>query len=201
MHVLRTPDNLTVLILAYEDAVDLWVLTEGPDGKYGFEEIEKIWRGSALKWFTKYNAALYNLQFVSDSEASETVFVTNPRSINKNEYWPRERGRFIIRILKNENLKNKSFENRTREQNLTYELLQSDFKLSSHENQFVHNYSIKMLIFFGISLAIFATFGFVIFVRRCVTCPTRIRLRPKCHKSPPIIRYSVIPDDLLYPVA
>lgn len=202
LHVLKTSDNLTVLVFAYEDSVDLWVLVPGAEGKSSFEKIENIYRGSALKWFNKYNAALYNLQFVSDStEAFETVFIPNPRSIGKNEYWPRERGKFIIRIFKNENVKNKSFENRTRDQNLTYELLQSDFKPSSSENAFVHSYSIKMLIFFGISLAIFATFGFVIFFKRCVTCPTRIRLRNKCQKSPPIIRYSVIPDDLLYPVA
>lgn len=202
LNIVRTGDNLTVLMIAYEDTVDLWILTEGPDGKYRFEEIEKIWRGSALKWFDKYNAALYNLGFDSDSGFSPvTVFLPNPRSLEKNEYWPRERGRFIIRIIKNENFKNKSFENRTREHNLTYELLRSDFKPSSSESTFVRSYSIKMLIFFGISLAIFATFGFVIFFKRCVTCPTRIRLRSKRRKSPPIIRYSVIPDDLLYPVA
>lgn len=201
LQIVRTPQNDTILLLAYLDSVDLWLLTKNQDGKPRFESVEKIWRGSALKWFNKYNAALYNFQFTVETGNSETVLMPNPRIIGLNEYWPRDRGRFIIRIFKNENLKNQSFENRTREQNLTYELLQSDYKPPAAEAQLNHAYSFKVLIFFGISLAIFTVFGFVLFLKRCVTCPPRIRNRNECHKSPLVIRYSVIPDDLLYPVA
>jgi hypothetical protein len=63
---------------------------------------------------------------------------------------------------------------------------------------------IKALMFFALSLSIFGIFGMTVFVKRCVTCPPRPW--PLCDDdgnktASPVIRYSVIPDDLAYPVA
>lgn len=201
VQVVRLRENETILLLIYANSIDLWILTKNRFGKSEFEAVRTIWRGSARKWFDKYNAAMYNLQFVSEKDDYETILIMNPRELSANEYWPKERGRFIIRVFRNENLRNGSFENRTREQNLTYERLQSDYKPEVNESPALHSYSLKVLVFFGISLAIFTVFGFVVFLKRCVNCPPRMLIRSECHKSPPIIRYSVIPDDLLYPVA
>ncbi|KAK6617775.1 hypothetical protein RUM43_014003 [Polyplax serrata] len=205
LQVVRTPQNETILLLAYQDFVDIWILTTTSEGRQHFDVVEKIWRGSALKWFNKYNSPLYNFQFTAETGGSaKTILLPNPRMIGLTEYWPRDRGRFIIRVFKNENLKNRTFENRTREQNLTYELLQSDYKpnggAKSVQVQMGHTYSFKVLVFFGISLAMFTAFGVVIFLKRCVTCPPKIRIRNEIQKSPLVIRYSVIPDDLLYPI-
>lgn len=200
LKVVQSPDGETILFLAYLDSVDMWILTKNTRGNMVFEIIEKVWRGSAQKWFSKYYAFLYNFQLVTVSEKSESILMPNPKFIQLDEYWPRDRGRFIIRILRNENLKNQSVDNKTREHNLTYQLLQSDYKMVTGDTQFYHTYSIKVLVFFGISIAIFAVFGFVVFLKRCVTCP-RLRTRSECHKSPLIIRYSVIPDDMLYSLA
>ncbi|OXA57599.1 hypothetical protein Fcan01_08142 [Folsomia candida] len=51
------------------------------------------------------------------------------------------------------------------------------------------------LIFFSLSISIFASFGLFVFVRRCVRCPSTSE--SVLLKEPPI-RYSVVPDEL-YP--
>ena len=194
--------NETIIILSYLDNVDIWIINKTTGNDVIFKNIDKIWRGSALKWFKKYNGALYNIQFVTENGDSDAILMVNPRYIEANDYWPRDRGRFLIRIIikkKRENFENVE-ENRTREQNLTYELLQSDYKTPGEETQ-IYSYSFKVLTFFGVSLAIFSVFGFILFLKRCVTCPSQFRSQDECHKSPAVIRYSVIPDDLLYPVA
>lgn len=201
LQVVRISSNETILLLAYGDYVDLWILLNTDPHGYHFEPIENIWRGSAGKWFSQYNVPNYNFQFLSECNQAETVLILNPRAIPFNEYWPRERGRFIIRILKNENFRNHSFGNQTREHNLTYDLLQSDINSPITDGPFSHAYNIKVIIFFGISLAIFSVFGVVLFLKKCVNCPSRILAPNDCHKSPPVIRYSVMHDDLLYPVA
>ncbi|KAL0268665.1 UNVERIFIED_CONTAM: hypothetical protein PYX00_010511 [Menopon gallinae] len=201
LQVIRISSNETILLLAYKDYVDLWILLKSESHGYHFQPIENVWRGSAGKWFSQYNVANYNFQFLSECNQAETVLILNPRSIPFNEYWPRERGRFIIRILKNENLRNHSIGNQSREHNLTYDLLQSDINSPITDGPFSHSYNIKVVIFFGISLAIFAVFGVVLFLKKCVNCPSRILAPNECHKSPPVIRYSVMHDDLLYPAA
>lgn len=187
-------DNRTLLLIAYDKLLDMWVLDRNCDHYY-FVPVENIWRGSALKWFRAFEGPFYNLQM-----AGQTWLLPNPRQVT--EYWPHERGRFIIRLI--DHGENSSGIGPIKEELHTMEMKnhsETSIPVMQHHQA---QEGIKALVFFAFSLSIFAIFGMAIFVRRCVTCPPQswpLRGDDGSKTAPPVIRYSVIPDDLTYPVA
>ncbi|KAJ9587944.1 hypothetical protein L9F63_018619 [Diploptera punctata] len=190
--ILQTIDadyNKTLLLIAYDKLLDIWVLDRSRDRPY-FVQVDNIWRGSALKWFRAYDAPFYNLQM-----AGQSWLLPNPRQVT--DYWPHERGRFIIRLIDQSSSPLKEELHTLDIKNNTDSSLPI---LQHHQTQD----GIKALVFFALSLSIFAIFGMAVFVRRCVTCPPQswpLRNDDGNKTTPPVIRYSVIPDDLAYPVA
>ncbi|XP_069684835.1 uncharacterized protein [Periplaneta americana] len=194
LQAVEADSNRTLLLVAYDKLLDLWVLDRTGDHAC-FLPVENIWRGSALKWFRGFDAPFYNLQM-----AGQSWLLPNPRQVT--EYWPQERGRFIIRLTDHG-------ESTSGSGLIKEELHTLDMKnhsevtgpiLQHHQPQD----GIKALVFFAFSLSIFAIFGMAVFVRRCVTCPPQswpLRGDDGSKTTPPVIRYSVIPDDLAYPVA
>ena len=190
--ILQTVDaenNKTLLLIAYDKLLDIWVLDRNSE-QGSFVQVENIWRGSALKWFRAFNAPFYNLQMEGQS-----WLLPNPRQVS--DYWPHERGRFIIRLIDHSS-------NPVKEELHTLEMKnhsESNIPIIQHHQA---QDGIKALVFFAFSLSIFAIFGMAVFVRRCVTCPPQswpLRNDDGSKAAPPVIRYSVIPDDLAYPVA
>lgn len=194
LQIVDTDKNRTLLFIAYDKLLDIWVLDRNSDHGY-FVPVENIWRGSALKWFRGFDAPFYNLQM-----GGQSWLLPNPRQVT--QYWPRERGRFIIRLIDHR-------ENSSGASPIEEELHMIEMKnhsetsipiLQHHQTQD----GIKALVFFAFSLSIFAIFGMAVFVRRCVTCPPQswpLHGDDGSKTTPPVIRYSVIPDDLAYPVA
>ncbi|XP_068082611.1 uncharacterized protein [Anabrus simplex] len=173
----------TLLLLAYDQLMDIWILDTTKDTNV-FVPVENTWRGSALKWFRGFSSPLYHIQV-----AGQSWLVPNPRRLS--EYWGSERGRFIVRLLH-------PGEPGKQEPRVMAAPAKNVSSESAHHSA-VTQEGLKALLFFGLSLSIFTVFGLAVFVRRCVKCPPR---REDCHKvSPPVIRYSVIPDDLAMPIA
>ncbi|PSN31465.1 hypothetical protein C0J52_27317 [Blattella germanica] len=182
----------TVLLIAYDKLLDIWILERSNDHSY-FVQVENIWRGSALKWFRGFDAPFYHLRM-----AGQTWLLSNPRQVT--QYWPRERGRFIIRFISHEENSSGPIKEELHTMEIKNHSEISIPILQHHQAQD----GIKALVFFAFSLSIFAIFGMAVFVRRCVTCPPQawpLRGDDGSKTTPPVIRYSVIPDDLAYPVA
>lgn len=194
LQIVDTDNNRTLLLIAYDKLLDIWVLDRNSDHGY-FVPVENIWQGSALKWFRGFDAPFYNLQV-----AGQSWLLPNPRQVS--QYWPHERGRFIIRLL--DHGENSSGASPIKEELHIMEMKnQSETSIPISQHHQAQD-GIKALVFFAFSLSIFAIFGMALFVRRCVTCPPQswpLRNDDGSKTAPPVIRYSVIPDDLAYPVA
>ncbi|XP_049794539.1 uncharacterized protein LOC126204177 [Schistocerca nitens] len=199
----------TLLLVAYKDTVHLWLR----ERTGGFWPVELKWQGAAYKWFRSFSSPLYHFSIMG-----HPWVIPNPRDLQAQDYWPVERGRFVVRIVDT-----------------------SDANASPHGAGDVHvapppalppppslhvspplaqppaqpSNGVKAIVFFGLSLSIFSVFGAAVFVRRCVTCPPARRdadskgvgglagvgLGGGSSNQAPVVRYSAIPDDLGYPAA
>ncbi|XP_049840419.1 uncharacterized protein LOC126285146 [Schistocerca gregaria] len=199
----------TLLLVAYKDTVHLWLRERAG----GFWPVELKWQGAAYKWFRSFSSPLYHFSIMG-----HPWVMPNPRDLQAQDYWPVERGRFVVRIVD-----------------------PSDGNASPHGEGEGHvapppalppppslhvspplaqpptqpSNGVKAIVFFGLSLSIFSVFGAAVFVRRCVTCPPARRdadskgvgglagvgLGGGSSNQAPVVRYSAIPDDLGYPAA